>query len=325
MTVTYGLASSPFHATMALNQIAEDGEKEFPLASAALKKSFYVDDGLCGAQSVEEARLLCRDLRKLLNTGGLDAHKWCANDPAILEEVPEDAGCETKPLTRQKVLSEIAKFFDPLGLLVVTTAKLILRKVGTLKNIGWLDPVPESVANEWRRFRKQLPALNDFRVSRCVYDEGAERVELHGYSDASDDAYGASVYARNIYPDGEITMRLICSKSKLLPKKVKNVPKELSTPKGELEDHRSSAAELVDKLVNVVDVCFDSVNLWCDSQVVLSWIAKKPDDLELFMANRVRKIQQLTSKYRWGYIPTDDNPADLISRGVMPKNSGHLE
>ncbi|XP_038106284.1 uncharacterized protein LOC119766023 [Culex quinquefasciatus] len=356
-TVTYGLASSPFHATMALNQIAEDGEKEFPLASAALKKSFYVDDGLCGAQSVEEARLLSRDLRKLLNTGGFDAHKWCANDPAILEEVPEslwgttfdlkDAAAKSvvktlgvawnasqdwftftvlpprreKPLTRQKVLSEIAKFFDPLGLAgpVVTTAKLILRKVGTLKNIGWLDPVPDSVANEWRRFREQLPALNDFRVSRWVYDERAERVELHGYSDASDDAYGASVYARNIYPDGEITMRLICSKSKLLPKKVKNVPKEISTPKGELEG-ALLLAELVDKLVNVVDVCFDSVNFWCDSQVVLSWIAKKPEDLELFMANRVRKIQQLTSKYRWGYIPTDDNPADLISRGVMPQN-----
>ncbi|XP_038117337.1 uncharacterized protein LOC119769362 [Culex quinquefasciatus] len=357
-TVTYGLGSSPFHATMALNQIAEDGEKEFPLASAALKKSFYVDDGLCGAQSVEAARLLSRDLRKLLNTGGFDAHKWCANDPAILEEVPEilwgttfdlkDAAAksvvktlgvawnasqdwftftvlppeeETKPLTRQKVLSEIAKFFDPLGLAgpVVTTAKLILRKVGTLKNIGWLDPVPDSVANEWRRFREQLPALNDFRVSRWVYDERAERVELHGYSDASDDAYGASVYARNIYPDGDITMRLICSKSKLLPKKVKNVPKEISTPKGELEG-ALLLAELVDKLVNAVDVCFDSVNFWCDSQVVLSWIAKKPDDLELFMANRVRKIQQLTSKYRWGYIPTDDNPADLISRGVMPQN-----
>ena len=47
---------------------------------------------------------------------------------------------------------------------------------------------------------------------------------------------------------------------------------------------------------------------------------KNPDELELFMANQVRKIQKLTSKYSWGYIPTNDNPADLISRGVMPQN-----
>lgn len=38
------------------------------------------------------------------------------------------------------------------------------------------------------------------------------------------------------------------------------------------------------------------------------------------MANRVNEIQELTKDYSWFYINTNDNPADIISRGVMPDN-----
>lgn len=117
-----------------------------------LKKSFYIDDALCGAHTIEEGRLLCKELVKLLQSGGFDAHKWCTNEPAIIEEIPKNfwgtnfdveysadkAVVKTlgvvwnvpqdrfsfrilppvepyQPVTRKRVLSEIAKFFDPLG------------------------------------------------------------------------------------------------------------------------------------------------------------------------------------------------------------------
>lgn len=51
-TVTYGLASSTFLATMTLQQLAEDGRVRYPLAAAAMKKSFYIDDMLAGADTV---------------------------------------------------------------------------------------------------------------------------------------------------------------------------------------------------------------------------------------------------------------------------------
>ncbi|KRX86068.1 hypothetical protein T4E_5437 [Trichinella pseudospiralis] len=39
-----------------------------------------------------------------------------------------------------------------------------------------------------------------------------------------------------------------------------------------------------------------------------------------FVANRVREIQALTPSLWWRYIPTEDNPADLASRGCTVKN-----
>ena len=35
-----------------------------------------------------------------------------------------------------------------------------------------------------------------------------------------------------------------------------------------------------------------------------------------FVANRVGKIKSTTEPYQWRYIPTDLNPADLLTRGV---------
>ncbi|XP_058456613.1 uncharacterized protein LOC131434010 [Malaya genurostris] len=264
LTVTYGLASSPFHATMALSQLADDERKEFPLAAPVLRKSFYIDDALCGAHTIEGAQSLCQELLSLLKRGGFNAHKWCSNDPTILQEIPkhlwgttfdvEDAfnmeivktlgvvwnapldwfSFRIQPLeepiqtvTRKKVLSEIAKFFDPLGLggPVVTSAKLIFREIGLL-NLGWDDPIPDVLTARWREFRSQLPKLNDLEIPRWILSDGPNLVELHGFSDASDQAYGACLYTRLIHPNGTVTMKLICSRSRILPKKTGKLLRE---------------------------------------------------------------------------------------------------
>ena len=42
--------------------------------------------------------------------------------------------------------------------------------------------------------------------------------------------------------------------------------------------------------------------------------------LQTFEANRVSKIQIITTKFqtKWRHIPTEHNPADLVSRGIPP-------
>ncbi|XP_062556901.1 uncharacterized protein LOC134221731 [Armigeres subalbatus] len=54
-TVTYGTASAPFLATRVLQQLAEDGQINFPRAAHVLRKDFYVDDLFSGANTIEEA------------------------------------------------------------------------------------------------------------------------------------------------------------------------------------------------------------------------------------------------------------------------------
>ncbi|GFW19409.1 uncharacterized protein TNCV_1603031 [Trichonephila clavipes] len=57
-TVTYGMVSAPFLATRNLLQLSRDEEKNFPLAAPVLRENFYMDDVLCGAVSLMEAKAL---------------------------------------------------------------------------------------------------------------------------------------------------------------------------------------------------------------------------------------------------------------------------
>ena len=61
--VTFGVSASPFAPNMAVRQNAIDNASEFPLAVKAVFNSFYVDDGLTGADS--KAIMLYQQLQGL--------------------------------------------------------------------------------------------------------------------------------------------------------------------------------------------------------------------------------------------------------------------
>ena len=55
--------------------------------------------------------------------------------------------------------------------------------------------------------------------------------------------------------------------------------------------------------------------LWSDSQLVLHWLTTNRK-LKTFEPNRVTEIQELTESQKWNYFSTDQNPADLLTRGI---------
>ncbi|XP_055614977.1 uncharacterized protein LOC129761286 [Toxorhynchites rutilus septentrionalis] len=59
---------------------------------------------------------------------------------------------------------------------------------------------------------------------------------------------------------------------------------------------------------------FTSTILWSDSQVVLAWLRKSLDSLQVFVRHRVAEITS-NSHFTWKYVRTDQNPADTVSRG----------
>ncbi|XP_038106952.1 uncharacterized protein LOC119766466 [Culex quinquefasciatus] len=322
LTVTYGLGPSPFQATMALKQAAADHEDEFPRAAEVVDKGTYMDDVLTGADTLAEACELQREMTGLLAKACFGAHKWCANHSDLLREVPEELrgnsfevtddssktivktlGVTWNPfedwfsvsvpdfddleeVTRRKLLSQLAKIFDPLGFFgpVITYAKLILREVGEL-HIEWDDPVPTDIGEKWRSFRIELTALREVRLPRWISWKGALKLELHGYADASDLAYGACIYVKGFFANEETEMRLICSKSRILPKKRKPKEKTISTPRAELLA-ALLLARMVVKFLSATELKFESVHLWSDSQIVLAWLKKLPQLLQTFVSNR---------------------------------------
>jgi len=81
--ITFGASASSFAVNMAVKQNAEDHVHEFPLAAKAVGESFYVDDGLVGADSVTEAIILQKQLQELFSCGKLLLRKWNSNHPEV--------------------------------------------------------------------------------------------------------------------------------------------------------------------------------------------------------------------------------------------------
>ena len=73
--VTFGVLASSFAANMAVQHNALNLAIEYPQAAKLVAESFYVDDGLIGADSEQEAIELQKQLQSLFLLGFL-LRKW---------------------------------------------------------------------------------------------------------------------------------------------------------------------------------------------------------------------------------------------------------
>ncbi|XP_018406467.1 PREDICTED: uncharacterized protein LOC108782651 [Cyphomyrmex costatus] len=345
------MASSPFLAIRCLFALADEHQETYPEAANIIRKSMYVDDLLFGASSKEEAIRLANDISHILSSGCFDLRKWMSNDSQILERIgvsdddhsfvkldetktvktlglswscTDDAliyhvnsETDSEVITKRIILSFTSRLYDPLGLLgpCIIITKIMLQTLWKLK-VSWDDVLSDDLQTKWSHFVKELILLNKFSIPRQVCCSRPQHIEIHGFSDASEAAYGGCVYIRSINETGSTFTRLLCAKSKVAPLK------PLTIPKLEL-----SAAHLLTKLVTKVkaalSVHINSVYYWTDSTIVLSWLRLEPHRLQTFVRNRVAEIQTQSSIDNWRHIASADNPADLLSRGVFPKTLSH--
>ena len=88
--VTFGVAASSFAANMAIQMNAQELSQEFPLAAKATQESFYVDDGLTGADTIQEAIQLCIQLQCLFSQACFQLRKWNSNEAQVLDSIPSE-------------------------------------------------------------------------------------------------------------------------------------------------------------------------------------------------------------------------------------------
>ena len=88
MRLTFGVSASSFAANMAMKQNTLEHMETHPHAVQAVLDSFYVDDGLTGANSIEEAVQLRKELQELFALGGFVVHKWKSSESAVAEHIP---------------------------------------------------------------------------------------------------------------------------------------------------------------------------------------------------------------------------------------------
>ncbi|CAH0714118.1 unnamed protein product, partial [Brenthis ino] len=213
-------------------------------------------------------------------------------------------------ITKRSIMSDAFKIFDPLGLLspYIMQPKLMLQKLWKLKS-DWDQPVPIDIENAWRDFSRDLLLISNFQIPRFVLSESPQIIDIHCFSDASLVGYGACIYARVTSSNNHIEVKLLCSKSKVAPLKPVSIPRlELCAA--------LLSSRLGKAVINSIRFTPNSVTYWSDSSVVLGWLSSDSTRQKTFVANRVGEIQENTKLSAWRYVPTDHNPADLISRAT---------
>ena len=205
------------------------------------------------------------------------------------------------------MLSDISTIFDPLGLLTPVTLKLkLIMQSCWVRGVDWDEELPSDVQSEFMKWRKTLPVITKLKIPRHTLKK---RFELHLFCDASELAYAACIYVRCL--DTQET-NLLVSKSKVAPLK------PLTVPKLEL-----CAAFLGCNLLKAVLPILEKIKFipeqihgWTDYTLVLSWLQEIPRSWNTFIANRVQAIQDILKLKHWKHVPSEDNPADLATRGI---------
>ncbi|GFU11728.1 uncharacterized protein TNCV_2611211 [Trichonephila clavipes] len=148
--------------------------------------------------------------------------------------------------------------------------------------------------------------IQNIHVPRLVIGKG--RIIIHGFADASTAAYGAVLYAQSISEE-DVSTRLLCSKSRVAPVKPITIPRlELCAC--------VLLSQLLEKVLHSLTLPIQQIRLWTDSNIELAWIQRSPEQLKTFIGNRIKIIQRLTQNCQWNHVSSNENPADLISRGL---------
>ena len=232
----------------------------------------------------------------------------------LASPIESNNGC---PITKRSILAATSKLYDPLGILspVIILWKIIFQSVCKSK-MGWDDPVETFIHEQWLKLTQDLKMVGVVQLKRHYFHGKSlselQSVQLHGFADASERAYGAVVYLRVELTDGTVFTELVTSRTRVAPISGDTIPRlELL------------GALVLARLINSVLTAFegtlrvDSVFCWSDSQIALWWIWGVNREFKQFVQNRVVEIRGLVKPAHWDYCPSENNPADICSRGSL--------
>jgi hypothetical protein len=321
--VPFGLKCSPYllNSTVIhhLNRLLLLGKISLNLYRQ-IRDCLYVDDFVRSFKCGEERILFKEDVIRVFRSAGMNVHKWVfSGEPtekvskvlglrwnSFLDLLSVESPKNRTVRSKREFLSFLSSIYDPLGLIspLVVTGKILLQQMWKVESLSWDDAFPEEMQNLVSKWLNSFECLPSFSTPRCILPNPSQ-CELHVFSDASEKAYGACAY---IVSDGAVN--LACSKSRVAPLKV------VSLPRLELQA-ALMGAQLADVVVSLFAVRSDSVFLWSDSRITLAWIQSPSYSWKTYVANRVTMIHELTASYQWRHIPSESNPADLVSRGTF--------
>ena len=210
--------------------------------------------------------------------------------------------------TKREVLSQLARLYDPLGLLTPLTVqyKLGFSAICDLKS-SWDEKLPLSLLDNWVENIQEIQVAKNVVFKRAVIPSDAASTDLSVIisADASQYASASCAHVRVPLKSGGFSVQLFCARSKLT--------KNATIPKSEMR-----AAVLGASLGHIVkcnlgDKCSEIVYV-TDSSIALHWINSDSRPLETFVRNAVVEVRRLSDPGEWYHVPSQENIADLATR-----------
>jgi len=341
--VPFGIICSPFLLEATLKYHLKRDNSNI---ATMICNNIYVDNLSVGATSFQEACDTYKEAKSIFKGASMNLREWSSNCDTFLNCLPKGEQSKgtvmkvfgllwnnvndclqiralkvpTKKcnVTKRCAVSDIAKVYDPLGLVtpIVFHGKVFLQKLW-FEELRWDDYLPSSLLEEWEEIVRLFQQLSELQVPRyiCENSESAS-YQILTFCDASAKSYAAAVYLRVVCGD-TVRVHLIFAKMRLSPvdnkRKRSATLKHISLPRLELMA-LLIGTRATNFVVKELTLHISKVTVLTDSQCVLHWVRScKP--LPVFVQNRVDEIRQ-QEHVSFGYIPSENNPADLATRGL---------
>jgi hypothetical protein len=199
-----------------------------------------------------------------------------------------------------------------------TSSKILIQDI-FISDLKIDDELSSDHLKRWKEFVDSINVAVDqqlMSLPKSHFGSVDAVQELHVFCDASRRAYGAVAYL--CYKE---QTAFVMSKAHITPIKdsQREGERDISIPEAEL-----MAAYLGTLLATTIITALKKkgirmkIFLWSYSQIIHFWISKSEGHPRQFITNRVKKIRELTQQNAatWRYLPSEDNPADILSRGA---------
>ena len=117
------------------------------------------------------------------------------------------------------------------------------------------------------------------------------------------------IYLRATYPTLQPTVELVISKSKVAPLATRSIP-QLELCGANL------LAKVMDTTRRTLEIPLSDIWAYTDSTIVLAWLDGQSKRYCIYSVHRIASTVALIPTKCWRHVPTRQNPADAVSRGV---------
>ena len=324
-----------------------------------LLNSFYVDDGLYSAKTVEDAWMVVNESITLCSSRNLHLHKFVSNNINLLNKIPEseraasihsiDLTLQSLPIERavgsfwdtesdslqfnvkvpiysnppdrRSVLSIIASVYDPLGFIApfVLSGKMILQQM-CREDVTWNQPLPVHLLPRWKLWLHNLTQLSTVIIPRCFVIPQFGKVVRRELHHFSDAS--TMGYGQCTYLKQINEHGDICC-SFVIGKARVTPLKMITIPRLDL-----TAALLSIKISKLLKTAFKyQINeeyFWTDSTIVLCYLKNDNRRFMTYVANRIEQIKEQIKENitvnQWHYVASESNPSDHASRSLDVKS-----